>query len=312
MGYPPQGAGAAAGITKLSELEIDADKAWNAKEITQLKAIAEAMAKGDMVARGSDVMVKLTPGPISYVLTSQGAGKIASWHPPGGELKRYLPATIELTFDKAIVSVDKSHNKNVPLASEHKQAHEDAPADYIKRLTPAVASTHDEAAGITPDKTHNENAPVTRKYDLEIVVGGAVADDGGVQTDETAAAQNPTANDMTLLPAVPAVNDAYYFGYSKKFNVMILNIGTQGVGSWTIVWEYWNGTAWSALVDLTDGTTGFTAATGKKEVSHTPQGDWVLTTIQAMELYWIRARVSAYTSITTQPLGTQSWIRIIT
>jgi len=92
---------------------------------------------------------------------------------------------------------------------------------------------------------------------------------------------------------------------------MKLNIGTAGAGVWTIVWEYWNG-AWVALAGVTDGTTSFTAAAGNREVTFTRPGDWALTAILAMNLYWIRARVSAYTSIVTQPLGTQSWIRIIT
>lgn len=303
-----------AGITKLSELIIDTDKAWNEKIITQLKAIAGAMAKGDMVARGSDVIVKLTPGPISHVLTSQGAGKIPSWHPPGGALERYLPATIELTFDKAIVTVDKSDEEAAPLTSEHKQAYGDAPGDYIKRLTPAILCP-DAQAIVAADQTHNENAPVTRKYDLEIVVGGAAADDGGVFTDETTEAQNDTANDMTLLPATPAVNDAYYFGFIKQFDVVIVNIGTQGAGVWTIVWEYWNGSAWVALSGVTDGTDHLRAATGNREVSFTRPGDWATTNDGGnlpATIYWIRGRVSAYTSVTIQPLGTQAWIRIIT
>jgi len=36
-------------------------------------------------------------------------------------------------------------------------------------------------------------------------LGGAVADDGGTQTDETTAANDATTDDMTLLPASPAV-----------------------------------------------------------------------------------------------------------
>ena len=116
---------------------------------------------------------------------------------------------------------------------------------------------------------------------------------------------------MTLLPAGPAQNDAYYFGFDKLFDVMTLNIGTPGAGVWTITWEYWNG-AWTALSGVTDGTTGFTAASGSHDVSFTRPGDWATTVVNAITKYWIRARVSAYTSITTQPKGTQSWIKIIT
>ncbi len=138
---------------------------------------------------------------------------------------------------------------------------------------------------------------------------GAVADDGGTQTDEIVLSREPTANDMTLLPATPAVNDAYYFGGHVRFNKLIVNIGTQGAGTWTITWEYWNG-AWVALAGVTDGTAGFTAAAGNHDVTFTMPTDWVRTTVKKYNCFWIRARVSAYTSVTTQPKGTQAWIEI--
>ena len=133
-----------------------------------------------------------------------------------------------------------------------------------------------------------------------------MADDGGVQTDETDNANEATANDMILLPAVPAVNDAYYFIGTTPFDVLRVHIGTPGVGTWTIVWEYWKG-SWSALSGLTDGTTGFKAAAGAHDVIWTKPTDEVATTIDGIAGYAIRARVSAYTSITTQPKGNQAW-----
>jgi hypothetical protein len=144
---------------------------------------------------------------------------------------------------------------------------------------------------------------------LAYKMGYAYADDGTVFTDETTAANNTTINNMTLVPATPAVDDAYYFGHTtKKFGVLQLNIGTQGEGTWTIIWEYWTGAAWATCVGISDGTTGFTATTGWKDVTHTVQAGWALTTVNAVEAYWVRARVSAYTDITTQPKGTQCWV----
>lgn len=299
------------GITRLSELIIDADKNWQARGISNIEEVAAGMQKGDLAVRGAAVLQRLQPSTIGYVLTSAGPLHIPSWQPAPGPLLYYFPAPIGLSHAEAIALVNQSYNKNAPLTREYKQAYLDAPADMIKRLTPAIALTDAEAI-VAAAQTYNKNAPLARKYDLEIVVGGAVADDGGVKTNETVAAQNATANDMTLLPAVPAVDDAYYFGHTKKFDVMKLNVETNGAGVWTIVWEYWNEATWTALVGLTDGTTGFTAGTGNREVSHTPQVDWATTAVAAITLYWIRARVSAYTSVTTQPLGTQAWIRIIT
>jgi hypothetical protein len=138
----------------------------------------------------------------------------------------------------------------------------------------------------------------------------AWAADGAALTDETTEANDAAANDMTLLPAVPAGNDAYYFGYlGCPFTRMTLNIGTAGVGVWTITWEYWNGSAWTALSGVTDDTTGFTAAAGSHAVTWTMPADWARTTVSdATARYYVRARVSAYTSIVTQPLGTQAWL----
>lgn len=143
-------------------------------------------------------------------------------------------------------------------------------------------------------------------------VAGAVADDGGAQTNETAEANNATANDMTLLPATPAVGDAYYFSYEFPFNKLRINIGTNGAGVWTLAWEYYNGLAWVALPGLSDGTTGFMAGTGNKDVTFTIPSNWAKTEVLGFTEYWIRARVSAYTSVTTQPKGTQAWIHSAT
>jgi hypothetical protein len=84
-------------------------------------------------------------------------------------------------------------------------------------------------------------------------------------------------------------------------------MGTQGVGTWTITWEYWDGDSWFSLSGVTDGTTGFTAATGNRDVTFTVPADWAMTEVDDIVGHAIRARVSAYTSITTQPKGTQAW-----
>lgn len=138
---------------------------------------------------------------------------------------------------------------------------------------------------------------------------GAVADDGGAQTDQTAEANSAAANDMTLLPAGPAVNDAYYFGGRGPFSTLTLNIGTAGAGDWTITWEYWNGSAWVALAGVTDNTTHFRAAAGNRTMVFTQPSDWVRSTIGGLTAFWIRGRVSAFVAVVTQPLGTQSWVQ---
>lgn len=136
------------------------------------------------------------------------------------------------------------------------------------------------------------------------------AADGAAFTDETTAANQATADDMTLLPAVPVVDDAYYFGCQYPFEVLELNVSTPGVGVWTLTWEYYDGSDWVEITGLVDGSSGFCpAALGRYFVRFTAPADWATVAVDGTTVYWIRARVSAYTSIDTQPLGAQAWVR---
>lgn len=129
----------------------------------------------------------------------------------------------------------------------------------------------------------------------------AIADDGGVYTNQTTAANSNTSDDMILLPATPAVNDAYYFGHNEQFSKLRLDLSQLGVGTWTLTWEYWNGSTWASLSGVSDGTNNFTS---DGVVSWTMPGDWTDKTVNSQGPYkYVRARVSAYTSITTQPKG---------
>ncbi len=162
----------------------------------------------------------------------------------------------------------------------------------------------------TTQKGRAFQGPLINTVPIAVPVSGAIAGDAAVFTDETAAAINTTVNDMTLLPAVPEVNDAYYFFYSTAFNAVVVRIGTAGAGVWTVVWEYYDsGTStWTALAGVSDGTVGFTAAAGDKSVTFTKPATMGSVTVGAVTGYAVRARVSSYTSIVTQPKGTRAWV----
>lgn len=160
-----------------------------------------------------------------------------------------------------------------------------------------------------PYTVHFEGNPTWQWLDTTAVhaMTGAVADDGGVLTDETAASNDAVANDMTLLPAVPAVNDAYYFGSAGMFDILTVNIGTQGNWTGTGTWEYWDGDSWAVPNGLVDNTLDFEAGTGNYDVTYTCPDDWQQTTVNGVNLYWLRYRVATYTAVVQNPLGTQSW-----
>jgi hypothetical protein len=152
-----------------------------------------------------------------------------------------------------------------------------------------------------------ENATAIQSC-TDLPMYGAIADDGGVQTNETTAANNATTNDMTLLPAAPVAGDAYFFGCSARFERLRLQVGQNGAGTWTITWKYWNGSTYANLTTVTDGTSGFTAGTGSRYVTFTVPDDWQPSTEGGITAYFIKADLTSFTSITTQPLGTRAWV----
>jgi hypothetical protein len=138
-------------------------------------------------------------------------------------------------------------------------------------------------------------------------ISAAIAADAAVFTDETTEANEDTGDDMTLFPATPAEDDAYYFGFSVPLGHMILNITTAGAGTYTLTWEYWNGSAWSALTVGEDETGSFKNA-GLGNINFTIPADWAANTVNSQgPFYFIRAVIDAGTT-TTVPLAGQVWV----
>jgi hypothetical protein len=139
-----------------------------------------------------------------------------------------------------------------------------------------------------------------------IQIEGAVQKVGSVFTEYTTEAQSSTTNDLPLLAAAPAVDDAWLFGCDNPCRIFNQEIDTAGVGTWTITYEYWNGSNWIALSNVDDLTTGFTVL-GANSTTWDMPTDWATQTVtgSAVSSYWGRARVSAFSSITTQPLGSR-------
>lgn len=126
--------------------------------------------------------------------------------------------------------------------------------------------------------------------------------------DETADANSSGANDWALFPAGAGDADAALVGFPVKFGRLSVNVGTAGVGTYTVVWEYWNGSAWTALSGVTDGTGAFKTA-GTNNVTFTIPSNWALSSVNgSAQLYYVRAKRDSGT-VTTDPLGTQCWVR---
>lgn len=113
-----------------------------------------------------------------------------------------------------------------------------------------------------------------------------------------------------LQPAVPAVGDAIYFGCdtlaldSGFFSNIIFNY--EAFGAQAGSWEYWNGGAWAATVNMVDTTSGLdNSEAGKNSVSWRPSATWAPVLLSAAvagapasapTAYWVRLRFTAVTA----------------
>lgn len=126
-------------------------------------------------------------------------------------------------------------------------------------------------------------------------------DDGGSFVDDTTDCNDAGTTDVNPFPATPAVNDAFYIGDANKFNAVFIDIGTAGSTVMTVTWEYYsNDDAWTALTFNRQEVADFDETAGNYYNDFQVPSDWAQTAVDGTTAYWIRARVSAYTSITTQ------------
>jgi len=116
-----------------------------------------------------------------------------------------------------------------------------------------------------------------------------------------------------LLPAVPAVNDAIYFGIDTTladtgpFNNLVFDISV-AQGDLITAWEYSVGAAWSSLATRLHDYTGAVALgtasfsiTGVNSVWWRIPSDWTTATHNGVTGYWVRCRVAAIGATPTPP-----------
>jgi hypothetical protein len=137
-----------------------------------------------------------------------------------------------------------------------------------------------------------------------------ITDDGGLYVNETTPANEATADDVEIVGTTLAAGDAIYIGHATKtFAQIDINISTQGdYTDPVIAYKYWNGTAWTAVSGLTDGTTAFEAATGVVSSTFTLPTDWALNTVDSVNGYWIQISVTSITASVTPCQIQQVWV----
>ena len=192
----------------------------------------------------------------------------------------------------------------------------------------AVPETGDGAIALSPlvvllwwpiTPTLSITLPISSIVESNVVVGiddinGAILKEDSplTYTDYTVAANEDTANDVNLLPATPAINDAFFFGVSDidyGWLRYVINIGTAGVGTWTLTYYYYNGATWVALpsaniINKSPQFKDFMVA-GLGSLWIIPPDDWAIVAVNGVTRYWLEARVTSYSAKTTIPLATR-------
>ena len=116
-----------------------------------------------------------------------------------------------------------------------------------------------------------------------------------------------------LLGTAAAVNKAAYFGSKSNdtnvpggpFSNLVFDI-SQGNKNITVLWEYWNGSAWVTLT-ATDNT-DMLRREGVHSVSWTIPTAWATTTVNGVVGWFVRARTSAVAAGSVTPIQANRYV----
>ncbi len=114
--------------------------------------------------------------------------------------------------------------------------------------------------------------------------------------DITANCNTLVSGDVDLLPAAPANDDAVFIGADEKFwciDVYMDGGVFNSDNSFDI--QYWDGSAWTSIPSVTDGTNGGTAGLTFNQngrIYFTPPADWATKAVNGVTAYWVRIIVT--------------------
>ena len=162
----------------------------------------------------------------------------------------------------------------------------------IENLSPGIASVTDLKLALAGTVLQSvgqyyglSGVTVRQFLDKVFLYNGAAFVDHSAEADTEAG---------TPFDAMTDANDFLYLGKATRFKELYANLAV--TGSYTgLVWEYWDGDEWKALV--TSGAGDGLDADGP--ITFTPPVDWAKTTVNSQNLYWIRASATAVTTPAT-------------
>ena len=153
------------GITRLSELSIDADKDWGVHGMSNILELVLGMQHGDVLFRDANIIQLLRPvvGDSGKVLCTQGPLHDPKWawvwEEPGGtgSLDKWYSAIINAIVAAAdVVPVDDTIDETAPIDSDHDET-------TTPTLNPSIAVA-EAAAVVTVDDAINQTAQIDTSY----------------------------------------------------------------------------------------------------------------------------------------------------
>jgi hypothetical protein len=286
MSYPPQGG--AKGISRLSELVIDAGKDWGSHAIDNIAALSLPVGQGDLYYHHS--------GKIRRLAADYGAG-----HNFLTVSNTLAPKWIDIQDFITFVSGAVNRMVDPPVLV--------TPVPQI-----SLEVIGDASGGAHPVESLLEiPAPqisgVVESTSVYGVSGAVSHDEDGLDSDETAEANDPDLDNMTLLQADGAIEDWYAIGYTSEFDGIVVSISQAGAGITLNQFDYSKGGgSWGLLSPIMNQLDNYTS-TGKRWFTFARPLDWATDTIAGLNgLYWIRLKSSATGAGYSQPLGAQAWI----
>jgi hypothetical protein len=139
----------------------------------------------------------------------------------------------------------------------------------------------------------------SRLKDLNTIKFMHTHDDGANWTNDSAAVIDNNAGTQSDLDALDTLANLDYFviGGPVPFIGAALDLDAANVNAnaSTLTVEYWNGSAWAAVANLTDGTVVVATKTlsGDGQISWDLPATWTPSTINGIAAYWVRCSVSA-------------------
>lgn len=108
--------------------------------------------------------------------------------------------------------------------------------------------------------------------------------------------------DTIPFPTPPSVGDGLYIGKSTQFDYVTVWNNQQGVGNYAITLKYYNGASWIALVLLGAGDQPNSyKITGQRVWTFGKPADWATFTVDGHTVYWVKAEVTGFVTMTTIP-----------